>query len=78
MFKTISFKFVFVTKSIAYTDDPIDPKLIDHECPINTAAAAVSGENPRLIKIGTTTITGTPKPAMPCKNEANIQLRNSS
>ena len=55
---------------MAYIDEPIDPKLIDHECPISTDAAAISGANPRDISIGVITMTGTPKPAIPCRKEA--------
>ncbi|MEJ2757854.1 MAG: hypothetical protein P8046_05155, partial [Anaerolineales bacterium] len=51
-------------------EDPREPNVTAHPCPMDGRITADRGVNPRPTRIGAITATGTPNPPTHCKKEA--------
>ncbi len=67
-----------ITRLIVKNEEPIEPNVIAHECPIITAAIARAGVNPASTINGAITATGTPNPAIPCRKPEKVQESSSA
>ena len=62
-----------VTASKVWKEVASEPKLTAQPCPMQAIITAWTGVKPSPTSSGAATATGTPKPPMPCKKEANSQ-----